>query len=81
MLTGGGGSSKVSDCMYVTPIPFFLECLEEFGLPANIPPWPPMVFFKTPLTLQIPTPTLSLFINVLWFVIGRSEERRASHWR
>ena len=38
ILTGGGGSSKVSDCMYVTPIAFLLECLEALGFHANIFP-------------------------------------------
>ena len=44
MLSGGGGSSKVSDCTYVTPIEFLLECLEELGFPANIFPMAADVF-------------------------------------
>jgi hypothetical protein len=44
MLMGGGGSSKASDCTYVTPITFLLKCLEEYGFSANIFPVAANVF-------------------------------------
>ncbi|ETW74622.1 hypothetical protein HETIRDRAFT_332132 [Heterobasidion irregulare TC 32-1] len=44
MLTGGGGSGKVSDCTYVTPITFLLERLKELCFPANIFPTAADVF-------------------------------------
>ncbi|KAH9967052.1 hypothetical protein BGW80DRAFT_1341118 [Lactifluus volemus] len=44
MLMGGGGSSKASDCTYVTPITFLLKCLEEYGFSANIFPVAASVF-------------------------------------
>ncbi|KAI0346551.1 hypothetical protein BDW22DRAFT_1426004 [Trametopsis cervina] len=38
ILTSNSGSSEVSDCAYVTPISFLLECLKNVGYPANIFP-------------------------------------------
>jgi hypothetical protein len=44
MLTGGGGSSEVFNCTYVSPISFLLKCLEKYGYHANIFPVAAIVF-------------------------------------
>ncbi|KAF9472734.1 hypothetical protein BDN70DRAFT_925528 [Pholiota conissans] len=44
MLTGSSGSSDASDCTYVTPMPFILDCLKEHKYPANILPVPAEAF-------------------------------------